>query len=83
MAASFHLVRVPLAPPGPGAPGRHLYRAWADGTRGTYSVHLLLDETERTVRPCDASGNPLGTLRLDLGAGEVRGTATALESPWQ
>lgn len=80
VAASFQLVRVPLAPTGAGAPRRHLYRARADGARGMYTTHLLLDETERTVRPCDASGAPLGTLRLDLDAGEARG-ATPYHEP--
>lgn len=61
-------------------PGGVVYRWSADDGNGQ-SGHVLLDTERSTARPCDAAGQPIGDLRLDLaGAEQLTGTASGVDT---
>ncbi|KPI16581.1 hypothetical protein OK074_8390 [Actinobacteria bacterium OK074] len=48
-----------------------LYRGEVDGT---HEFFLTLDEQSQSIRPSDIDGNPLGSIRMDIGDGNLSGT---------
>jgi hypothetical protein len=54
------------------SPHGAVYRWEADGGAGG-AGYVLLNLEARTVRPCDAAGEPMGNLTLDIGGGNMTG----------